>query len=332
MLGRLPQHRARRTLAALLCVVTAATGTTMVLRASTAHADNGAVLVSPQQNQPVPGWPTEQASYPRVIRLEHSGSLNGTLLATSEHYFLAPTNGFTIYQSTDNGATWQNYSFITPTANEFPLTWQPTLFEIPVATGSLNPGDLLAAGTAFPPNTTNPPTQINVYKSTDHGATWTYLSTAASAPGGSSQGVWEPDFAIDAAGDLALYYSNEDGETNGGQTINQVTSSDGGVTWSSPTIDFGTTTSVERPGMPTVTKMNDLYAMNIEGYCNGDDAPHCLNDSRDWVATSPDGDNWGSDPMNWGNPIQTADGHYLSGTPYSTWTPGGGPKGTLLAS
>jgi hypothetical protein len=53
--------------------------------------------------------PNEDASYPRVIRLQPSGSANGTLLATFSHsgYNNQPSS-FPIYQSTDGGQTWSS--------------------------------------------------------------------------------------------------------------------------------------------------------------------------------------------------------------------------------
>lgn len=49
---------------------------------------------------------TEDASYPRVIRLQHSGTVNGTKLSTFSHSGTGVTKAnFPIYRSTNNGAT-----------------------------------------------------------------------------------------------------------------------------------------------------------------------------------------------------------------------------------
>ena len=50
--------------------------------------------------------PREDASYPRVIRLEHAGAANGTLLATFFRGGAGQASEFPIYSSTDDGWSW----------------------------------------------------------------------------------------------------------------------------------------------------------------------------------------------------------------------------------
>lgn len=318
----------RRTRRGLLAVVVGM-ALTLTLLSVPARADRGDLYYAPPSSPTQPGFPEEVASYPRVVRLQHGGSANGTLVATSEAFFTAP-NGFRIRRSTDNGQTWTQTAFVTGGGAQFPLTWHPTLFEVPQATGGLAAGTLLLAGAAFPPNDPAPlPHSIEVYKSTDAGLTWSHVSTPVSAPE-SVPGVWEPDFELDQQGRLVMYYASEQGFTNGGQSLNYVVSTTGGQTWSAPVVAIGATSSPLRPGMPTVTRVGSTWIMNIEGYCAAGTAPQCRAASRNFVKTSPDGVTWG-DPYDWGSPIETADGRYLAGTPYTTWTPAGGPNGTLLA-
>lgn len=58
--------------------------------------------------------------YPRVIRLEHNGKANGTLLATFEYYHSfdkanAERPYFQVYRSTDGGQSWApSRRFTTP--------------------------------------------------------------------------------------------------------------------------------------------------------------------------------------------------------------------------
>lgn len=319
-------HQRRLGIAAVTATVLTAG---VLLTAPPAAGYAGGVFFAPPMTQSDPTLPLENASYPRTVQLKYGSP--GTILATSEDFYRRP-NGFDIRRSTDGGATWTTtpISEVTPgTGTEYPVTWEPTLFEVPQATGTLNAGDVLAAGVAFPPDTTNPPHSIEIYKSTDHGSSWSHLSTPISVPSGA--GIWEPDFEIDAAGELVMYYSSEVGFTNGGQSLNHMVSTNGGTSWSASTIDVGSTSSAERPGMPTVTRVGSTWVMNIEGYCNGVTSTRCRPNSRVWVKTSHDGVNWGS-ATDWGEPVETADGHYLSGTPDTTWSPAGGPHGTLIAT
>src|ERR1035441_1515505 len=55
--------------------------------------------------------------YGRIIRLQHSGSANGTLIATFEAW----ANDFGIYKSTDDGLTWTQIA--TTTETQYP-GWQ----------------------------------------------------------------------------------------------------------------------------------------------------------------------------------------------------------------
>src|SRR5258708_638678 len=264
---------------------------------------------------------TDGSAYPRIIRLKHNGTYNGTLLASVEYDIASsPGSGLPVYSSSDNGATWTRISTVTCSACTDKVQLEPTLFEVPqsLGSGALSAGNILAAGIAVGTGTGTPKT-VQVFVSTDRGSTWTYLSNCATLSAG-QPGVWEPSFAIDASGELVCYFSSEAYQGSGySQVSAQVISTDGARTWSAPTIDVGNQGTSRRPGMPTVVKVNDTYAMNIEGWCNGDTGPGCVSTSRDWVKTSSDGVSWGT-PSDWGAPIQTSDGRYLSATPDLFWT------------
>ena len=89
-------HRFRFVLLLLSCVALAASA--IALRAPAALANvPGNAMYSPASAN-------ESLAYDRVIRLEHSGSANGTLLATFEHSGLNGTaSQYIIRQSTDDG-------------------------------------------------------------------------------------------------------------------------------------------------------------------------------------------------------------------------------------
>src|SRR4051812_1201358 len=92
--------KVRLVLAALLCLSPAVAA----LSPGVAHAvGTGSALYSPNLG----ANPNEDASYPRVIRLAHSGASNGTLLATFSHSGNGSAKAsFPIYRSTDGGQTW----------------------------------------------------------------------------------------------------------------------------------------------------------------------------------------------------------------------------------
>jgi hypothetical protein len=116
-----------------------------------AHAATGTLL-------------TGSTLYPRVVRLEHGpASVNGMLVAS--------TNGI-IFQSTNNGASW-NLIGPVPTASGSTEQCCATLYELPQQVGSLAAGTLVFAATY----TSGSVYAIEVYTSTNQGATWTYNST-----------------------------------------------------------------------------------------------------------------------------------------------------------
>jgi hypothetical protein len=68
-----------------------------------AWSENGKVLFAPD----LQAHPKEEAGYPRLVRLEHSGQANGALLATFAHAGGALSKGdLPIYRSNDGGASW----------------------------------------------------------------------------------------------------------------------------------------------------------------------------------------------------------------------------------
>ncbi|MBB4689508.1 family 16 glycoside hydrolase [Amycolatopsis jiangsuensis] len=282
----------------------------------------------------------ELLAYARVIRLQHSGSRDGTLLGSFEHARKdgAPAE-FVLRESTDDGATWT-----TKTTLGDPLTgpdhpsdqmWQPFLFELPTAMGAFPAGTLLLFGNVAP--STKKRTDFVSWRSTDHGATWQFQSViqtgggSVGAPHGGS-GVWEPFVIVDGAGRLALYFSDERTEPEHAQVLAHIVSEDGGVTWSAHpdgstnfapgrVIDVQSTSPTDRPGMPTLAKLPDgTIAMAYE-ICG--DGRNC----EAHVKTSSDGgQTWGAGPSDLGTEAVTTDGRYLGSSPYLVWSPAGGGR------
>jgi len=132
----------------LLIALVAAAGALVLPAAGTAHAITRAsqTMYTPPSNAPSPG-----SLYPRALRLQYSGSSNGTMLATFEQS-TSGTPVFPIYRSTDNGNTWAQISSVADTQNGWGMRWEPFLYELPIAIGNYPAGTILAAGDSVPAN------------------------------------------------------------------------------------------------------------------------------------------------------------------------------------
>jgi len=278
--------------------------------------------------------PSEEAGYPRLIRLEHGGEFNGTLLATFAHAGGGePKASLPIYRSTDNGSSWSPFPIGTVTDSVHGWDIEaPALFELPSAQGELPAGTLFAAGTAW--NRGNFRQQaIMVFISRDHGSTWSYRSSCASEAlqvNNEGHGIWEPEFAVTADGSLNCFFSDERPSADGfAQVIAHVRSTDGAATWGPEVFDVAIRDGVQRPGMPTVVRLpNGTYAMSFEDCQAGQDPDQVC---TDYLKISPDGQDW-SPLSNLGSPIASDHGRRFLHTPTLAWSPYGGKNGTLIAS
>ncbi|GCE29585.1 hypothetical protein KDA_50690 [Dictyobacter alpinus] len=271
----------------------------------------------------------ESIAYARVLRLQHSGSANGTLLSTFEHW---TTDGspasFIIEQSTNDGQSWQQIATVGDgeTGGDHPWShmWQPALFEFPQTLGSYSAGTLLLVGNVV--NLDASFTHFESWRSTDHGVHWSYVSTfqtggAVGNPQGS--GIWEPNLQLDKNGNLICYFSDERQASRYSQLLGHIVSTDGGDSWGSETLDVASANQSDRPGMVTVVKLpNSTYIMSFEmcGYVN----------CEVHIKKSSDGDTWGSDPADLGTRVQTSDGRSFGHSPYMVWSPAGGSNGELI--
>ncbi len=256
--------------------------------------------------------------YGRVIRLQHSGSVNGTLIATFEAW----ANDFGIYRSTDDGFNWSQIA--TTTETQYP-GWQfkvePDLFEVPSPMGNLPAGTILLAGNSVNGNGH----QLEIYYSLDHGLTWQYRGMAESNSA-TLKGIWEPRLGVSSAGQLVCYYSDERFSPTYNQLLGERVSPDGGLTWGAEQYVCAIADGVQRPGMAVTTKLpNGQYVMSFEAVGSG-------TLSQIHIKFSTDGTNWGSGPTDYGTAVQTASGAYLGACPYIVWIPAGGPNGTLVAA
>ncbi|CAN7265373.1 RICIN domain-containing protein [Paenibacillus sp. LjRoot153] len=213
--------------------------------------------------------PAYGALSPRTVQLTHSGTNNGKMYTTWENRTTGiPT--FPIYESTNNGLSWAKVGDVSNTVDGPGWGMQncPQLFELPQAIGSLAAGTLLAVGDATPSDMSA--TKLEMYKSTDLGRTWTFVSTITTA-GANAVGadpVWEPWLLVEN-NKLIVYYSDERDPAHAQTLVHQTTTD--GVNWSSVVNDVVWPDAVTRPGMPIVAKMaNGNFIMTFEvGLSNG---------------------------------------------------------------
>ena len=277
-----------------------------------------------------PSAGNEGMAYTRMIRLQNSGAANGTLLATFEHWTTdGSASSYVIRRSTDDGASWSTLS----TALGDTFSYQPFLFEYPRQLGAYPAGTLLLVGATLPANRAG--VTFREWRSSDHGATWTYVGAPQISQGADGSGIWEPFVGLDAAGNLLMYFSDERQHTTYSQFLGHIVSTDGGDTWSAnpdgstrvapgEVKDVASTVQADRPGMITIARIpaTGTYVASYE-VCG---PQNCLVHTK----TSADGDTWGSGPSDLGTAPQTGDGRQLYNTPVIAWSPAGGTNGTLL--
>ena len=116
------------------------------------------------------------------------------------------------------------------------------------------------------------------------GATWAYLSTPATMPGGPI-GIWEPFLRNAQDGSLQIYYAKENSADD--QDIIEQVSTDGGVTWGGQTTIAGEgfTSRDGMPGVATISGSDLIAVFESEqgGYFQIDS-----------VTSSDDGNTWGN--------------------------------------
>ncbi|MCD0444067.1 ricin-type beta-trefoil lectin domain protein [Glycomyces sp. A-F 0318] len=321
---------AKRASALLAAAILAVASVQTLTAAPAAAAQPGTVLYSPDLG----AYPGGTAGYPRAIGLEHDGSAAETMLATfAKGGHNAPTT-LPIYRSTNGGQSWSQISEISSNTPGWDIE-APTLFEVPRNIDGLDAGDLLAAGTAW--DVGNYTAQkVEVFKSTDGGASWTFLSNCTQTsgqPNGWGHGIWEPTFLVADNGTLACFISDErpSNSATNNQKIAHYTSTNGGASWSSSIQDdvVFPADDLLRPGMQTFAELPDgRFVMSYELCRDATNADHAC---EVYLKYSDDGLNWGA-AGDRGTLVRTSDDRELLHTPYVSWTPAGGPNGTLLVS
>ncbi|WNM35750.1 RICIN domain-containing protein [Streptomyces sp. Li-HN-5-11] len=310
-----------RTHAVTLLLALLAAAVTVVLSGVSGKANAVARATQTMYTSPSSA-PSPGALYARALRMQHSGSSNGTMLATFEQY-TSGTPVFPIYRSTDNGNSWTQISSISDTHNGYGLRYQPFLYELPTAIGNFPAGTILAAGNSIPADLST--TEIDLYASTDHGVTWSFVSMIAqggkAVPNNGETPVWEP-FLMVSGNKLIAYYSDQRDPAHGQKISHQVTTD--GVNWGPVVDDVAMPTYTDRPGMPTIAKLpNGNYVMTYE-YPGAAEKNLAV-----YYKISSNPETFGSVS---GQVLRATDGYIPTSSPYITWLPTGGPNGTLAVS
>lgn len=156
---------------------------------------------------------------------------------------------------------------------------------MPQATGVLAAGTLLAAGISSPAD--NSVQFLDMYKSTDLGRTWTFLSHVTSAPNAAAgDPVWEPFIAV-VDSKVIVYYSDERDPAHSQKLVHETFAD--GVTWSAPVDDVALADSILRPGMPVIAQLLDgryIMTYEIAGLAGTPDFYQISSNPESWNVTS----------------------------------------------
>ncbi|MGI4878469.1 MAG: hypothetical protein ACRYG4_13390 [Janthinobacterium lividum] len=269
-------------------------------------------------------------AYVTLVQLTHQpiSANNGRLVIAYEERGM---KGMPVYESADEGSTWQYVVHATDTVRgdgaRCNIHWQPHLMEMPRTVGTLAAGTILmSASTVCNDDKGRVAEQyLRLYASTDVGRTWTMRGEVVH--GTADLPVWEPNLRLLDDGKLVTYYSSEVHKAEGfNQLLGHKVSSDGGLTWGPEVRDVAFTGGVERPGMAIVERLPDkryvLSYESVDGPTTGDQVH---------VKFSKDGLDWGrADARGLG--VQTDGGQYPVNCPVISWFPTGGPNGVLIVS
>lgn len=184
-------------------------------------------------------------TYPRAIRLSDRSTLLGTYADKR-----GANSTLTSVRSLDNGATWNAIGTIDTAPKALRDLDNPYIYETPQ-------GRILAAfrnhDRSAPGANTFSFYRITLCSSEDGGASWSYLSTPASDPGGVN-GNWEPFLQRGLDGSTQLFYSRESAATDQESLLRR--STDGGRSWTSAQIISGDRVE-SRDGMVGVARTPD---------------------------------------------------------------------------
>ncbi|QGN34557.1 sialidase family protein [Microlunatus sp. Gsoil 973] len=284
-------------------------------------------MVSPSRAAAVPTGGAENgtrlmagvALYPRVIRLTHSGTANGAIIAGVVTFDASGGVG-AIFRSTDNGRTFSRIGSVRDPGAAHGLCCA-TLYELPRRVGDLAAGTLLWSASVGQDAGDQRRMTLPLWASSDHGRSWRRLAVVATSP--NFGGLWEPELTVAKDGRLVLFVSDESRQPAHSQLLDAATSAYG-TSWTALHYVVAAQDPRLRPGMPNVRRLpSGGYLMSYEVCGPGQDC-------RQRVRHSPDGIRWG-DPTDLGAAVKTADGTHFRHAPTISWYADGSGNGRLLA-
>lgn len=204
------------------------------------------------------------------------------------------------------------------------MRYQPFLYLLPQAIGDLPAGTILCAGNSIPTDLSQ--TKIDLYKSTDDGASWSFVSSIVSGgvaqPVNGETPVWEP-FLMVYEDQLVAYYSTQ-ADPAYGQKLSHKVSPDGGATWGAEVDDVAQPRYADRPGMTTIAgPLPDGNWILTYEYCGSQSCDVYYRLSASPLAFDAAAD----------HALVATSGTAPRGSPYVVYSPsGGGANGTIVAS
>ncbi|KAL2870575.1 uncharacterized protein BJX67DRAFT_377929 [Aspergillus lucknowensis] len=264
-----------------------------------------------------------KASYPRAVELS-----DGTILATlswSDPNTKLPY--FPIFQSKDDGWTWEHISNLTDDVNGIGFGAQPALYELDFALGGYPEGTVLASGNSADNFSTN----IDVYASLNKGRTWEFVSNVAR--GGrpnttnGADPIWEP-FFLPYGDTMGVFYSDQRDPLHGQKLAHQ--ESTDLRNWGPVVNDVASLNYTNRPGMTTIA-----HIPTVDKWVFAYEFPPAAGGINWFGNEYPIYYKVANNPFD----FRYADGTPLvggestgNGSPYVVWSPVPGGNGTLIVS
>jgi hypothetical protein len=226
------------------------------------------------------------AEYGRMAKLTNGDWISVCTIYDNNGYLNDPNGGtrLEIAKSSDNCRNWQSIFIIQEPGRDLDNG----------QIVQLENGDLLIACRSVRWQESY---KIDVYKSSDLGNTWSYLSTidenhgAPGELGNPDKGVYEPHIGLLHNGEIAVFYSSEKHVTDTipyAQIVSEKVSKDNGLTWSEEIwVAWDPEHPYAKPGMPVFTQMSNGQFIVVfeDGYHDGYNVHYKIShDGKTWDA------------------------------------------------
>ncbi len=299
-----------------------------VLSASPAFASPGTVVAAPTS-----GTGVENNDYPRIIRLANSADTTkrGNLLVMYSINDTGVRTHSVVKRSTDNGATWSTISTIYSPTPGWGIYFG-SMYELPVASGGLAAGTIIAAGNAWD-NVNWGFQEVQTFISTDYGVTWSSRGNCVTKSGGPSAistGLWgRKSSSTRMATSPATSRMSDCGRRATTRSSSWSPRRTAARRGAAPWTRSRSATPVRGQGCPWFASWGTAYALAYE-LCR-DSVGNADQTCRVYLKTSADGANWGT-ASSLGTLVQTAGDCSCCTLPAWRGRRAAGPNGTLIAA